>query len=277
MPGPEELRDLSAIERRLTAITSVRQVVNAIWALARAQLPLVERARADAATWLAWVDEVVARLAGPSPARRALPVFRVVLGPERPWCGSLHRQLLDQVPGDGPLGLVGQRLSDALLERPGLAARVRFELPGAVTPEDAEPTARRVAEAALEHAKGHTVELWAPRGREAKLVPVVLLGGERAPVALPPETLTPLPQVLAAAVQASAASWLTVGLVEALYAEVRARAAAAEAARTACDRQLEAVTQAWRVARQEAITSELLELLAGRQAALGGAEEILEK
>lgn len=265
----EQVFDLRVLERRISAVTAVGQVVHAIWALARAQLPLAEQASADAGAYLDWVDEVVTRLAGAPLARTTRDRLYVVLGPERPYCGALPRRVLAQVPADGFIGFVGSRLVESAMRRPGLVARTLFTLPGAVSHDEHDEIAHRIAEAVLFHATRSHVELLYPRGGGSTLCTVVLLAGEREPVRRAPETWSPLPDVLAQAVKESIASRLAVGVAEALLAEVRARIIAAEMARGACDRKLDELREAWRIARQEQITNELIEVVAGRQAALG--------
>jgi hypothetical protein len=235
--------------------------------LARAQLPLVEAAAQEATAYLDWADSIVERLAGaPLPAHpKALLV--VVLGPERPYCGALPRQIADAIPDSGELGLVGQRLCEAALADPLIARRVRFQLPGATTHDEHEEVGRQVALAVLEHHADRQVELVYPRRDARSLERRVLLAGTRAAALAPPDTYAPLVEVLDRAVTEALSGRLAVGVVEALHAEVLARIAAADRARGACDRKLEELGLAWRVARQERITNELLEAVAGAQAA----------
>lgn len=258
--------DLAAIERRIAAVSSVRQVVNAIWALARAQLPQVEAASAEASTYLQWVDAVVDRLAGAPTRGDERAALTVVLGPERPYCGTLPRSIIDQLPAEGELGVVGRRLAEAIESDRLVRQRVRFSLPGPVTHEEAEPVARAVAAEVLDRAPRRTVTVLCPAPTGRALQRVTLLGGVRAPVGIAPETLSPFDAVLAAAVREASSSWLTVLLMQTLLAEVRARVVAAESARSACDAQLDEIRGAWRVARQEAITSEILEVVSGSTA-----------
>jgi len=263
--------DLVDIEHRIGAVSAVRQVIHAIWALARAQLPLVEEAVAEASIYLDQVDDVVAVLAGP-PRPRAEPAqaaLSVILGPERPYCGSLPRQILAQVPKTGRVGLAGERLWELASGDAELSARVVFHLPGAVTHEDPEEVSRNLAEAVLAHAGQAEVDLLYPREGGHQLTCVRLLTGPREPIAYPPETLSPLEDVLREAVIASITGRLAVGTAEALRSEVRARSAAAEAAKRASDERLEELRKGLAVARQEQITGELLEVVAGRQAAMG--------
>lgn len=260
--------DLRVVERRIGAVTAVGQVVHAIWALARAQLPLAERASADATAYLDWVDEIVERLAGAPVPRPTQHTVHVVLGPERAYAGALPRRVLAQIPDDGFVGLVGSRLIESAMQRAELEPRILFTLPGAVSHDEHDEIARRIAEAVLFNASQSHVELHYPRGGGSTLHRVVLLAGQREPVGRAPETWSPLPGVLAFAVRESIASRLAVGVAEAFRTEVRARIVAAEMAHGACDRRLAELHQAWRIARQEQITNELIEVVSGRQAAL---------
>lgn len=259
--------DAAALERRMNAVGAVRQVVNAIWALARAQLPLVESAAAEVVAYLEQVDAVVARLAGPrQPPPPSARTLLVVLGPERPWCGSLPREVLAQLPAHAELGLVGRRLQEVAADDAEVMARVRFSLPGAQSPDDAPAVAWAIAEELLAHLEVAHVEVLHPVDGGSRLVSTVLLGGQRARSYTAPSTLSPWGEVLRAAVFEAVTSRLTVAAVAALRSEVRARMAAAEQARTAADKKLEQLQHEWRDARQEAITTELVELVAGRAA-----------
>jgi F-type H+-transporting ATPase subunit gamma len=259
--------DAPQIEGRLNATLAVRQIVQAVWALARAQLPRVERAAAEAAHYLDWVDAVVDNIAGP-PHLADGERLTVILGPERAFCGGLPHQLLDQAPA-GWLGLVGRRLSEAAHLRPELMKRVRFELPGVAHTGELARAANEVAVAILAHRDLEQVEVWHPIAGGARLKPVVLLAGTRALVESPPETYSTAEQILEAAIREGVRSHLLIGLVESMRSEVRARLALSESARLACDRRAESLTTTLRVLRQEEITLELAELAAGRLAAEG--------
>ncbi|WP_428265076.1 F0F1 ATP synthase subunit gamma [Haliangium sp.] len=265
--------DLRVIERRIGAVTAVRQVLQAVWALARAQLPLVEAAAAEATQYLDWVDQVVDRLLGAPVARPTGVVLHLVLGPERAYCGALPRQIVEALSRDLPardrVGLVGRRLIEQAEGAPALAGRVSFGLPGAATHDELEARAYEVAEALLGHAVDAQIELHHPLHDRPGLHRTVLLAGERRLVSYPPETYSPRDEIARLALRESITGRLVVGLAETLRAEVRARIAAADKARGAADRKLDTLRQAWRAARQDQITSELIEVVAGRQAALG--------
>lgn len=259
--------DLDVIERRCGSVRAVRQVVHAIWALARSQLPLAERAAAEASVYLDWVDQVVARIAGeplPFPARDTLTV---VVGPERPYCGGLPRRVLQQIPGEGRLGLAGARLVETARELPEIWGRTLFTTASSTSHDDHEDVGRALALAVLEHGRGAQIDLLHPVRDQVELRRVVLLAGRRAPAPTPPETYGALADVLDRAVTEALSSRLAVGAAETLRAELSARMTAADRARTACDRRLEELGAAWRAARQERITGELLEVVLGAEVA----------
>ena len=274
----DESRDLAAIERHIAAVAAVHKVVRAIWSLSRAQLPLVEAAVEQATKYFDWIDEMVAAMAGAPRRAPERELLLVVMGPERAYCGGMPRQILEQLADEGRdgraseggrrVGLVGTRLAEMAAWEPQLAPHVVFALAGATTHEDHEEVARAVAEAILEHAGTADVELRHPREGGSELHRVTLLSGAREPLAYPPETFSPVPTVIDAAVAEGITGRLAVGAAEALRSEVRARIAAADAARRAADEKLEVLKKDWAHARQAQITGELCETIAGRQAAM---------
>jgi F-type H+-transporting ATPase subunit gamma len=260
----DELRDLAQLESRITSVQAIEQVMRAVWALARAQHPQALEAVSSAGEHLAWVEEVVDRLAGPPQPAPEQATLWVVLGPERSFCGSLARQVLEAIPEGGALGLVGRRLVDMAATEPGLDARVRFRLPGAAAVGELNAVAQEVARAILANSAGLEVTLLYPTARRPGLARRRVLAGARAPLRAPPETFSPPEVVLEAAVSEVAAGQLVVGLAETLLTEIEARIAASEAARKVCEGQLKELGDRWRVMRQERITEELVELSAAR-------------
>jgi len=260
---PEVPRQLVEAERAARAVSAVRQVVQAIWALARAQLPLAEAATAEAGSYLDWIEQAVERLAGPPSRATQSETLWIVLGPERPFCGALAQRVLDHVPGRGPLVLVGRRLIDHAEGDSRVHERNVLGLPGIASVHELEEGARRIASAILEVAHRGRVVLLYPRSTAEGLARRTLLAGPRERALDPPETWSPLEQVLRAAIDELVAGQLAVGLAESLLAEVRARLLAADAARRGCDRRLGDLQQICRVLRQEQITAELTELVGG--------------
>jgi F0F1-type ATP synthase gamma subunit len=256
-----ERLELEQIESALRATSAVRSVVQAVWALSRAQLPRVEEAVAESTAYLDWVDEVVDRVAGPPRPAALERSLTLVLGPERGFCGSLARAVLATVPARGPLGLVGERLAETSRREPGVAERVRFSLPGPSGVDDLGGVSRALAAAVLEHGAGATVDVVHPRG--AGTHRAVLLAGEREARRPSFDHYSPLRAVLAAAVRESVTGRLRIALAESLLAETRARVTAAERAKRAADDRETELESDLRVQQQEQITRELVELTAG--------------
>ena len=257
--------DIARLQTRLSAVRAANGIVHAIWALSRAQLTQIEAIWVDASTYLDWVDEVVARLAGPpAPAPTARSLY-VVLGPERAFCAGLPQEIARCLPRQVALGVSGQRLAETLSSRPELAQRIVFELPGPSSADDIEDACEQLAQAVLSYGRDRHVVLGYPRAGVPGLCSATLLSGPRP---LGPaqnlDTFSPPGELLEAAVSESVTARLRVGLTEALRSEIRTRAAAAESARHAAQRQLDELDAALRVFAQEQITNELVELYAGR-------------
>lgn len=258
--------DVAAVERSMRAISAIRQVVHAIWALSRAQLPLVEQAATAAVTYQRWVDEAVERVAG-SPAEAADASARsltVVFGPERPYSSALARRIMEVIP-EGELGIVGERLAESVRQAPRVNERVRFRSAGSVSYDDLHAVALSVAGDILRHGRGAAVLVMHPvdDGTAIRRVPLITA---RMPVDHPPETYTALGAVVEAAVVEAMKGRLAVAAAEALRAEIKARIAAADAARRACEERLVELESVWHLGRRETITRELLEIAAGREA-----------
>lgn len=257
--------DIAGLERRLGSVRAVGGIVQAIWALSKAQLAQVESFSQEASVHLDWVDEVVSRVAGPPLLRSDEPApLYLVLGPERGFCGSLSREIGRALPSQVPLGVCGQRLLDHVRTQAALRERVVLSLPGANSVDDLERVAARLAHAALEHGEGRRVRLSYVSMSPFRLRTVDLLPGPRATRTQRDfESYSTPERLLAVAVAESVTGHLRVALAESLRSEVRARAAAAELAKQSVQRQRDALTQALRVLQKEQITSELTELYAG--------------
>lgn len=256
-------QNLQAVERSIDAVTAIRQVVGAVWTLARAQQRRVEYAAGEGLAYLRWVQEFVARFAVEDLKEAGGGALWVVLGPERPFCGGLARRLIEQVPSEGALLLVGRRLADAVPLEGAVRGRVVASLSGAASPEEIDSSARRVAAKLLEIEHEGPIGLLYPIEGGTTLTSTLLVGAVPRSSGEIPETYSAVTTVLSAAMQEAVSGRLVLGSAEALRSEVRARLIAADAARQGCDRELEGLRRQWRVQRQEAITSELLELYSG--------------
>ncbi|MCW5830922.1 MAG: F0F1 ATP synthase subunit gamma [Labilithrix sp.] len=257
--------DITAVERSMRAVGAIRQVLHAVWALSRAQLPLVEQAASAAATYQSWVDGAADRVAGAPYASTAARTLTVVFGPERPYSSILARRIAEAIP-DGDLGIVGQRLAETIGQSAETDRRVRFRCPGSVAHDDLHDVAFSVAKQILEHGRGAVVVVIHPLERSAELARVPLIAA-RGLVDRPPETFSPLARVVERAVVEAMTGRLAVAAAEALRAEIRARMEAADTARRACDERLVELEGALHLGRRETITRELLEIVAGGEAA----------
>lgn len=257
--------DVHAVERRMDALLSVRQVFHALWALSRAQLALAEQAAHNADAWLHDVAATLDRLTRPVAAQPDAPVLSVLVGPQRPWCGTLASKVLAEVPG-GALGVVGARLAESALRVPSVQKRVAFVVEGPTVPDEVDGVARNVAQQLLVHGLGMRVRVMHPHGAEGHLVTTDLLPHRLEPVAYPPPTLSAVAQVADAVLRQVLEARITVAVAQAMYTEIRARVMATDRARTACDERLEGLERQRRVLRQEQITRELLEVVSARMA-----------
>lgn len=256
--------DPAAIERSIRAVTAIRQVVHAIWALSRAQLPLVEQAASAAATYQSWIDDAVERVAGPPQAQDTARRLTVVFGPERPYSSALARRITAMIP-DGDLGIVGARLAESVRPIAEIDGRVRFRCAGSVAHDDLHEVALDVAARILEHGRDAVVSVLHPAEPPVHVAHVPLIVA-RASQDRPPETYSALADVVAVAVHEATKGRLAVAAVETLRAETRARIVAADMARRACDERRAELETIWQRERRETITRELLEIVAGREA-----------
>jgi F0F1-type ATP synthase gamma subunit len=258
-----ERREQSAIEGSLRAVRAVGGVVQALWAVARAQLPRVEEAVAETTGYLDELDRLVDRIAGP---RQPVPEARsltVLLGPDRAFCGPLAHRLLAARPAEGPLGLVGTQLAERAAELPDVAPRVRFRVAGPSGVDEIDAVARALATALLEAAADAPVELLrlAPDGEGVRRQ--VLLGPRDAPDQGAFHLLSPAERVLEAALHDAVSGRVRIAVAEALRTEVRARIEVAERARRAIDDRRDRLELDLRLLRDERITTEIVELQAG--------------
>ncbi|MBK6515271.1 MAG: F0F1 ATP synthase subunit gamma [Polyangiaceae bacterium] len=256
--------DLAAIERRMGAVRSVRQVLQSVWGLARAELPVVEDAAQAALVYATWAEEAARRVFVEESSTATTPL-RVLIGPERAFAGSLPRRYEQELAAEGALGIVGRRLWEAVVDRPDVERRVRFHLSGISSPRETESCAAGVAAAILEHAPREGA-LLLHAGAKADLAQSTLLTERRRARDELPDMLSPLETISDALLRELLTARLANALAITLRAEVRARLTMVEAARTACDRRLEELTKVWRAARQDQITAEMMEIVAARLA-----------
>jgi F0F1-type ATP synthase gamma subunit len=255
------------LESRLTGVRAVGEVVQAIWALSRAQLPRAEEAVAKGSLYLDWVDGVVERLAGKPAIDEDTPRLVLVLGPERPFASALvHelvavvRRLRREAPGAIRIAALGTRFFEAL-EAERDAPELLFHLPGPSSVAEIASVATALATEVTRHAPGHQVELWHPSAQGVRHS--VVLGAVRDPLGTPPESYSSPELILADALRESIRGRFHVAIAECLRAEIYTRVIASDRARRAADSRAEELERALRIMTQEHITRELCDLYAG--------------
>lgn len=280
---------LADLEARIASIHELHDMVTAMRGLAAARR---EQARAAldgislyADTILAALGEALPLLAERPPAEappggRAVVLFLA----EQGFVGGFDEPLIEAALAPEPpaaLFLLGSRGGQLAAER-GLAADWRGALPGHL-PQVAR-TVDRVAAALFRRlARGDvtTVEMIYPRAREGgavetlreRLFPVDPALARPAASALPPLVNLPPERLVERIAAAYVEAELVRALVETLSAENAARVAAMQQAARSIDERLDELQRRARSLRQEEITTELLDVVVGSEAASGGEGE----
>lgn len=261
----EDLHDIDRVSARLAAVNSVGQVVHGLWAVARAQAPEADRAAAESETYLERVRRVIDRLSAPASEPIVTErVLHVVMGPERGFCGALARRMVDAVPSQGPIALVGRWMGEFVSESPRTSERVLLRLSGPVSADEIGGVAGELTGALASRAADWDIMLHFPVARTQSAHSVMLLESGRTIRDPAPETWSPPEAVLEAALAEWLAGRLAAALSETFRAEVHSRMAAADSARKNCDRHAGELERTLRALRQDQITGEILDLVAGR-------------
>jgi F-type H+-transporting ATPase subunit gamma len=266
---------LERIQRRLRSATDIHEIFGAMRTMAAVRLQEAQRAlpgaRSYADTVAAALGEVLPVETPVPPARARRPAL-VAFVPEHGFVGALAERLLERAIGRSDAGaviVVGDRGADLAEER-GLAVHSRLALGTHV--EAAPSIARRLA-GVLDTL---VTEGWID-GADVLFARYTGAGGaelvERRLLPLDPRTLPAvrgdpllnLPRVELA--DAILSEWvlgeLVHAVVETLASENGARLLAMDAARSSVESKLVLLRGAYRIARQEAITSEIAEVVGG--------------
>ena len=265
---------LAEIEARVTSIGELEDVVGAMRALAAVRMRQaadgLAAARAHVAVVRAAFDAAQSLLPEASPRGPTDKRLLVVFCTEHGFAGAFNERLLDRANecGKSPLVVVGSRGASVARER-GLA--VVASLPGSSHPAGVLEVARCTAAAISEYLdRAHLARvdviygcehgLGAPAIDAMQLLPVV--PSSSAP------TLSPLhhleaPRLVEQLVHELMFAELARVAMEALAAESSARVQAMSAARDNIERKLGDLRRAEHRARQDQITTELLDLITG--------------
>lgn len=283
MPTAHELR------QRLGRVDALRDVVHLMRSLAVTHLRRAETRLSGVRLYVRTVSRALRAVAVEVPAQAradlapAGPDAVVVITSQQGMCGRYNEVLierlrahLDHLGGDARAIVIGDR-GLSLARMHGL--RIAYHAPGPTSPSGIDRSVRRVAhEIQLVHERQQLGRLWLLhaihqsvgrfRDRLYQLLPLQLehFAEDDGPVAQPPRRYLPAEELLTKLVGEFYFIALCRGLTEALAAENSMRLHAMEAARTSIDETRAELEQLWRSVRQEEITSELLEVLAGAEA-----------
>jgi F-type H+-transporting ATPase subunit gamma len=266
---------LEHIQRRLEGATDMSEIFGAMRAMAAVRLQEAQGAlpgtRAYADTVAAALAEVLPLATAPAPARVERPAL-VAFMPEHGFVGALAERLVDRAirrTDAGAVVVLGDRGAD-LVEQRGLVVHGRLALGAHV--EAGPSTARRLVgmlDVLIAEGRVDGADILYPRyagAGPATLVERRLLPLD--PLILPVvrgQPLVNLPRVALA--EAILSEWvlgeLVHALVETLASENGERLLAMDAARSSLESRLATLRGAYRLARQEAITSEIAEVLGG--------------
>lgn len=274
---------LADLEARIASIHELHDMVTAMRGMAAARR---EQARAALEGISVYADTILAAFgealpllaerpaAEPPPGGRATVVFLA----EQGFVGSFNEPLIEAALEPAPpaaLFLLGTRGGQLAAQR-GLRADWQGALPSHL-PQVAR-TAERVSAALFRRlARGDvsTVEMVYPRSREGgaaetlreRLFPVDPAVAGPAASALPPLVNLPPARLVERVAEAYVGAELARALVETLSAENAARVAAMQQAARSIDERLDELQRQARSLRQAEITTELLDIVVGSEAA----------
>lgn len=266
---------LEYLQRRLESASDIHEIFGAMRAMAAVRLQEAQGAlrgtRTYADTIAAALAEVLALATAAPPAQARRPAL-IAFMPEHGFVGALAERLVDCVIGRSDAGavvVVGDRGAD-LAEQRGRALYERLALGAHV--EAGPSIARRLAavlDTLIAERRCDGADLLFPRytgGGRAELVERRLLPLD--PRSLPtvhgdPLMNLPRAELADAILQEWVLGELVHAVVETLVSENGARLLAMDAARSSVESKLLVLRGAYRVARQEAITSEIAEVVSG--------------
>jgi F-type H+-transporting ATPase subunit gamma len=274
------MEEAARLKERISSMHDLRNVIHAIRGIAATRIQEAQAALEGIRKYAAIVEHAIAqaaRLGGaiidaPVEGSRDAADTLIVICAEHGFVGGYNEALLDRCrdlldPGQ-QLGIVGRRGVASAAER-GLP--VAWETPGTTYIEGVTDVARRVWGYIAQSVRTEVV-FARYRGSEGyslqaqqvlPLDPSLLLGAEDG---LPPLHHLPPEQLLQNLAQEYLFAELTRALMEALASENGARLATMQAADHNIGDKLETLQKQERIVRQESITIELLDVVAGVEA-----------
>ena len=263
------------IEKRLAAIEEIGDVVGALRVIAAGRAAAAQGALAAISAYESQIRAALARLAAPPatpPVEGAGMV--IVIGAAQGFSGAYPQRLaqttLEKAPARAGYLIVGAR-TQAMLAGAGLDTLLAADLPP--TPADVPALASRITDILVHRAERYPGPILAVSGRDLPGQPVELrriwppeTEGPEAPPASGPAPVTSLPPevLVAGLLEETLFSEVARALIEGLRVENLARVEAmARSAGNLKTRRTE-MEHRFRQARQEQMTTELLELSTAR-------------
>lgn len=256
---PEDLR------RRLSGLGSIGQVVNALRAIASGQAAAAGAAREAVAAYATTVAAALAAAAGEHPPAATGAGLLVVIGAAQGFSGAYPARsaAAARALAQGVGLLVIGRRTQAMLADQGLAPLWTEDLPS--HPEMIPDLASRTTDALLALAPAHPGPIRAliGPGPEARAIfPPPPRPVQEA--ANPPLTTLPRPRLVAGLLAEALFAAVARALMDGLEAEARARVEAMARARANLRERRAGLERAFQQARQEQMTTELIELTSAR-------------
>ncbi|OWY04564.1 hypothetical protein B6V76_07645 [Thioclava sp. IC9] len=264
----EMSEQLAEIEARIGSVRTLASVIRAMRAIAGARVRQTQGQLASVDLHAATVSRALDRVLSlaPEPPKPEGPPLTVLFLAEQGFAGSFNARLLSAL-GTPPGGLVviGTR-GAALATEQGLSALAQFPLPshGPAIP----PFADRLAETLLQLAGRAPIDAFHAQTEDGswkacrrRIFPRP--AQPSAPPSQPPLLTLPPEQLCAALFAEMLHAELCRVALHATAAENTARMLAMASAQGTTERKLDALEQTARISRQEAVTTEILELSAG--------------
>ncbi|MBS0126026.1 F0F1 ATP synthase subunit gamma [Thetidibacter halocola] len=262
---------LEDIARQLVAVDEIGEVVGALRAIASGHVTAAQGALAAMSAFEAQIRQAMLRLAAP-PAQTAAPGAGIVLliGAAQGFCGAYPQRLAQAGMDQAALGagfiVIGAR-TQAMLSEAGLDIVLAEDLPA--TPAGVPRLASRITDRIVDAAQTHPGPIIALCGGDQPGQPVQVRriwpparddAAAPVPLADPPLTTLPHEALVAGLLQETLFSAVARALMEGLRAENMARVEAMARADGNLRTRRAELRQRFQQARQEAMTTELIEL-----------------
>lgn len=267
---PEDVR------RRLSAIDEIGEVVGALRAIAAGHAAGAKGALAAISSYEAKVTGALVRLAAPQmPAESAGPGIVIVVGAAQGFCGAYPQRLVEatrtHTPAGAGLMVIGQR-SAAMLSDVGITPSWSAELPA--SPAHVPDLASQLTDELIDRSETFPGPIHTVTGRDLPGQPVEMRRlwppepPERRDRAAAPPLDSPLttlpPEALARALLAETLfAEVARALMEGLRVENAARVEAMARAQSNLKERRALLSQRYSHARQEQMTTEMIELTIG--------------